>query len=194
LNETLLSHMRQQKTAKSANRSRLITAATRVWAADPSAGLDVIAQEAGVGRATLHRHFPARADLLRAAAIEGIEALDAALIAAEFATRTQHDGLVTMVEILVQFGDQLHFVLVAGELVGDADVAAAEQRVDSRIDAVLAAAVAAEILRSDVPPAWRFRAIEALVYAAWTGVANGELAPRDAPALVYDMLIRGLGA
>ncbi len=92
-------------------------------------------------------------------------------------------------------GDQLHFVaLVAGELLGDPDVTEAERHVDARLQLVFDEAVDAGVLRSDVPKAWRFRAIEALVYAAWTTVAGGELAPLDAPGLVYDTLIRGLGA
>jgi AcrR family transcriptional regulator len=185
--------MRHRDSDKASNRARIIAAATAVWSQDPSAPLEAIAAEAGVGRATLHRYFPARADLLRAAAIEGITALDAALDQAQLPDRSHHDALVTMVEILVRFGDQLHFVLVAGELLGDPDVTAAEHQVDARLQLVLDAAVAAGVLRSDVPKAWRFRAIEALVYAAWTAVAGGELAPLDAPGLVYDTLIRGLG-
>ncbi len=185
--------MRATNTTPATNRARIIAAATSIWSADPSAALDLIAVEAGVGRATLHRYFPARADLLRAAAVEGIAAVDAALERAELPARSHHDALVTMVEILVRFGDRLHFVLVAGELLGDPDVTAAESHVDARLQRVLDDAVAAGVLRRDVPKAWRFRAIEALVYAAWTAVADGELAPLDAPGLVYDTLIRGLG-
>ncbi len=186
--------MRLNDSGRETNRARIIAAATKVWSLDPSAPLDAVAAEAGVGRATLHRYFSARADLLRAAAIEGIAALDAALDEAQLPNRSHHDALVTMVEILVRFGDQLHFVLVAGELLGDPDVTAAERQVDARLQLALDEAVAAGVLRSDVPKAWRFRAIEALVYAAWTAVASGELAPLDAPGLVYDTLIRGLGA
>jgi AcrR family transcriptional regulator len=186
--------MRHKDSERASNRARIIAAATGVWSQDPSAALEAIAAEAGVGRATLHRYFPARADLLRAAAIEGIAALDGALEQAQLQERSHHDALVTMVEILVHFGDRLHFVLVAGELLGDPAVTAAELEVNARLHGVLDTAVAAGVLRSDVPPAWRFRAIEALVYAAWTAVAGGELAPNDAPGLVYDALIRGLGA
>lgn len=189
-----MSLMRYSSTAPVTNRAKLIAAATRTWSGDPSASLDVIAAEAGVGRATLHRYFPSRTDLLLAAAMEGLAALEAALDLARLPDLSHHDALVTVVEILVQSGDRLHFTLLAGELLGDPDVAAAETRLNARLQLVLDAAVAAGVLRSDVPKAWRFRAIEALVYAAWTAVANGELAPRDAPALVYDTLIRGLGA
>jgi AcrR family transcriptional regulator len=177
----------------SRNRDRIVAAATRVWSVDPSAALDVIATEAAVGRATLHRYFPARADLLRAAVVEGIVALDQALEQAALPHQAPRDALATMTAILVRFGDRLHFVLVAAELVGDPAVSEAEARVDARLRRVLDEAVAHGVLRANVPDAWRFRAIEALVYAAWTAVAAGELAPLDAPGLVFDTMIRGLG-
>ena len=184
-----MGHDRQRLDA----RGRLIAAATRIWSADPSAPLDSVASEAAVGRATLHRYFPARADLLRAAAIDGILTLDEALADAGLTEQPAAEALRTMSAILVRFGDRLHFVLMAGELLGDAAVTEVERRVDARLHGVLDRAVAHGVLRADVPKAWRFRVIEALVYAAWTAVAEGELAANDAPGLVHDAMIRGLG-
>ncbi len=71
--------MRHESITQTANRGRIIAAAPRIWSTDPSAALELVAAEAAVGRTTLHRYFPARADLLRAAAIEGIAALDSML-------------------------------------------------------------------------------------------------------------------
>ncbi|WP_345780906.1 helix-turn-helix domain-containing protein, partial [Gemmatimonas sp.] len=58
--DIVLSHMTRIHISA---RDRIVEAAATVWAADPSATLDVVAQRAGVGRATLHRHFPSRAAL-----------------------------------------------------------------------------------------------------------------------------------
>jgi TetR/AcrR family transcriptional repressor of mexCD-oprJ operon len=174
-------------------RARLLQAAAVVWAANPSAPLDAVARAAGVGRATLHRYFASRADLMRAAALEGIGALAAALAAAELPTRPPAEALAALIDLLVPFGERLHFLLVTGDLIGDDDVAAAEATVDAPIRQVLEAAVSAGLLRTDVPAAWRFRALEALLYAAWTAVAGGELARNDAPALVRDAFHRGFG-
>lgn len=175
-------------------RERLLLAATAVWAADPSAPLDAVAEAAGVGRATLHRHFPARADLMRAAALDGITALETALNDAALDQRAPSDAVDALIDLLVPFGERLHFLLVTGDLVGDAEVTAAEARVDEPIRTVLDRATAAGVFRADVPAAWRFAALEALIYAAWTGVADGDLARRDAARLVRDTIRRGLGA
>ncbi|MGA6205000.1 TetR/AcrR family transcriptional regulator [Nocardia testacea] len=58
------------------NRDRLVTAASAVIAeAGPGASLEEIARRAGVGSATLHRHFPDRAQLLEAVLHERVQAL-----------------------------------------------------------------------------------------------------------------------
>ncbi|WP_424215295.1 TetR/AcrR family transcriptional regulator [Streptomyces sp. BI20] len=65
------------------NRSRLLTAAREIFA---ERGIDApmaaVARRAGVGPATLYRHFPTRTDLLREAFAEQMTACRAALAAA----------------------------------------------------------------------------------------------------------------
>jgi len=46
------------------NRARILAVARAEITADPDVRLNAIAQRAGVGQATLYRHFPTRADLL----------------------------------------------------------------------------------------------------------------------------------
>ncbi|MEU8149563.1 helix-turn-helix domain-containing protein [Nonomuraea sp. NPDC048901] len=58
------------------NRRRLLEAAEAVIGRDGAqASLEEIARRAGVGSATLHRHFPSRHDLLNAVFHEGVERL-----------------------------------------------------------------------------------------------------------------------
>jgi AcrR family transcriptional regulator len=58
------------------NYEALLSAANEMFSArGPDASLDEIARNAGVGNATLYRHFPDRRDLLIAVCIEDVEAL-----------------------------------------------------------------------------------------------------------------------
>lgn len=58
------------------NYEALVAAAEEVFGSEgPDAPLDVIARRAGVGNATLYRHFPTRRDLLVAVCVDEVEAL-----------------------------------------------------------------------------------------------------------------------
>lgn len=70
-----LRHLPQRADARR-NYDALLVAAADVFAADgPEASLDKIARRAGVGNATLYRHFPTRRDLLVAVCVGEVEAL-----------------------------------------------------------------------------------------------------------------------
>jgi AcrR family transcriptional regulator len=185
--------MRVTITKSESTAAAIVAAATECWAADPSATLDEVAAIAGVGRATLHRHFPGgRLDLLHACATAGIAALDEALRSAELEAAPPAVALDRLIDLLVQSGHRLHFLLVV-DVSGNAEIVHAEQQINDRIHAILDRATAQGVLRREVSRIWRFRAIEALVYAAWTAIAAGEIAPLDAPVLVRDAMRRGFG-
>lgn len=65
------------------NRERIVAAATAVFASRPNASLNEVAQAAGTTRVTVHRHFPARDDLVRAVLLGALDAVSAALVAAQ---------------------------------------------------------------------------------------------------------------
>jgi AcrR family transcriptional regulator len=67
---------RSLRTDARRNRDALVAAAAAVFEeSGPDAPLDVVARRAGLGNATLYRHFPTRADLLVAVFAEEVEAL-----------------------------------------------------------------------------------------------------------------------
>jgi AcrR family transcriptional regulator len=69
---------RSLRTDARRNRDALVAAAAEVFEeSGPDAPLDVIARRAGLGNATLYRHFPTRADLLVAVFAGDVEALQA---------------------------------------------------------------------------------------------------------------------
>jgi AcrR family transcriptional regulator len=70
------------ETTDLATRDRILKAARGVLSDSAAAGLDEVAKGAGVSRATLHRHYRTRADLLAAAGLEPDEDTRTRLLAA----------------------------------------------------------------------------------------------------------------
>lgn len=60
-------------------RDAIVEAAFAVFSKNPSAALSDVAERAGVGRATLHRHFAGRDELVRALAKIASKEMDEAV-------------------------------------------------------------------------------------------------------------------
>ncbi len=170
----------------------IIEAAFDVLSRDPSAALSEVAERAGVGRATLHRHFASREDLVRALALTAIEEMDDAAEAACEKAQSYGDALRLALTALIPLGDRQGFL--AGEPVdNDPEIAAAfERQMDETRDMVEEAKREGLFDRA-VPTDWITQAFDHLLYAAWESVKSGETTHAQAAALAWRTLTTGLG-
>ena len=74
------------------------------------------------------------------------------------------------------------------------DIATRWCALEQRVLAVLNRAQARGVLRAGVPDFWLLQAFYSLTYVAAESVHSGHLASREAPGIVVDTLLHGLGA
>jgi TetR/AcrR family transcriptional regulator, mexCD-oprJ operon repressor len=170
------------------NIDRILESAIHVFALDPAAGMSEVAVRAGVGRATLYRHFPSRDDLMAAirakAAQEAVTAVDSCTLDAGSSV----EGIESIVRAVIELGDRYRFL---------SNWRSDEHREPrERISAALAAAVErgqrrGEITRS-VPVDWAVLAIRSLMLGALEQLSQGELSNREAERLVTRIVVQGL--
>lgn len=165
-------------------------AAVAVLAQNPGAPISAVAEAAGVGRATLYRHFPTREALLRELALEAIERTDAAVAPIFARGLSSEDSLLGMLEAIVPLGDRFHFL--ANEWVADEEVARQSRRQTQELETFVEHAQGEGLFDAGVSTAWIVASIDALIWAAWASVRDGTVAPRDAASLAYKTLTRGL--
>ena len=91
-------------------RDAIVDAAIDTFARNPGASLSDVARRAGVGRASLHRYFPSRGDLVTAISRQCMDEIDAATAAALADARTARERLSRMMEAVVPLGDRYHFL------------------------------------------------------------------------------------
>jgi AcrR family transcriptional regulator len=175
-------------------RDAILDAAIAVLAANPRAGVDLIVERAGVGRATLFRYFPGRADVVRAAGVRALAELRAALRTAGLASGTAVARLTRLFQVLVPAGERLRFLLFASDLFDDPELATASQEVDAVIDPIIEAAIGDGTLRADVSALVLGDVLESLLYGTWTAIEKGHLAPADGPHTMLELFLHGFGA
>ena len=173
-------------------RQAILDAAIATFARNPSASLSDVAGRAGVGRASLHRHFPSRADLLAAASGQCMDEIDAACDEALADVRSARDRLSRMLGAVVPLGDRYHFL--ACETVDDAGVRGRYEEGLQWLAHLVDDLRAEGVIAADMPRSWVVANIDAQVWVAWSEVAAGNLAPAHAAGLALRTLLEGLGS
>ncbi|MEM9600140.1 MAG: TetR/AcrR family transcriptional regulator [Pseudomonadota bacterium] len=178
-------------TIKPTSRQAVIEAAFETFARNPGASLADVAARAGVGRATLHRHFNSRDDLMAALAREAMAELDAAVDGATADAPTHTDGLRLALAAIVPLADRQWFL--ANEPVEqDPEIAAAYERDRAELATEIEAAKSEGTFSKSVPTAWIVETYENLIYTAWKLVREGEATPSQAADLAWRTLTTGL--
>jgi AcrR family transcriptional regulator len=171
-------------------RPPLLDVAAEVLVADPAASLAEVAEAAGIGRTTLHKHYATRDDLLRAVGHRAVDLWQQAL--AEVADGPD-GGLRALARSMVVVGSQLGFLWRTPALHRDH---ALKERSDAMQEATLAVLRRAQdrgVLAPGTPDFWLLDTFFSLIYVAAESVADGHLAPNDAPRLVADTFLHGIG-
>ncbi len=170
----------------------MLEASVSVLLANPGASFSRIAEEAGVGRATLYRHFSSREKLLKALTLESIREIDERTAPIEHQATSARHALELIFGVVVPLGERYRFLLMESHLENDPDVRPEIERQRRELEGLIEAAKSEGSIASDVPTPWVAIAVDALIYAAWSAVNDGTVARRDAPALAFRTLLDGL--
>ncbi|MEM9168610.1 MAG: helix-turn-helix domain-containing protein [Pseudomonadota bacterium] len=170
----------------------LICAAFDVFSRNRGAALSDVADRAGVGRATLHRHFADRKDLLRTLALVALDEMDAAADKACEAAETYAEALRLSLGALIPLGDRYGF-LANEPFDDDPAIAAAYERQMSEMRDMVEDAKREGAFDRDAPTAWIVQAFDHLLYAAWESVKAGDATHAQAADLAWRTLTTGLG-
>jgi TetR/AcrR family transcriptional regulator, mexCD-oprJ operon repressor len=173
------------------NMLRIQEAAIRLWAEEPNAGVADVAAAAGVGRATLYRHFPTRESLLEAIRTQGLIDGEAAIATCGIDEGSATEALSRLLAAWLELGDRYRVVVANPSKPDNLAAREREDRLAGAIMTVIMRGQAEGEFSKDVPPIWAMSAVGALLVAAIQGVGEGRIRREDA----HPLLIRSaLGA
>lgn len=158
---------------------------------NPNADMNALVAAAGVSRATLYRNVGNRDAVVQATARYALSALDAALamVSDTLAPRALFRALF---EVLVPLGP-MYRVVGHLDLASDPVMAQEVARQTAEMHELVAYAQEQGVVRSELSAWWVSELFDAIVWTTWTGVAQGELAAKHAPALAFDTFLRAVG-
>ena len=169
----------------------LLEAGFAVLSRNPGASLAEVAEAANVGRATLHRHFASRADLVSALTLHAMRELDMAVTTAAADARSYGDALRLVMGAVIPLAHRHMFL--THEEVHDPDLMDNLERQSRELRTLIDAAKEEGTLRPDQPTEWIAQAYDHLIYAAWMMIQGEEATPRQAVDLAWTQFSRGAG-
>jgi AcrR family transcriptional regulator len=185
-------------------RPSLLDVAAEVLVADPAASLAQVAEAAGIGRTTLHKHYATRDDLLFAVAHRALDLWEQALAAVTPPAQTSQAptsqaaadqalaSLRALFAAMIPIGPQLAFLWRTPAFDHVPEIDDRWATVEALGLVVLKQAQHHGLLTTDVPDWWLSQTFYSITYVAAESVGNGKLAPLDAPDLAYRTFLRGL--
>ncbi|MGD9571983.1 MAG: TetR/AcrR family transcriptional regulator [Thermoleophilia bacterium] len=175
--------------------ARVVEVATRVLADDPHATVQEIADTAGIGRATVYRHFPSREALLSAITTAAFREIRETLDGLALDRAEPVEGLRVALDAFFEVGDRYRFLAVdRSPHEHHPDKQAAMLDVFAPLAALLDRAQASGVVRRDLPPEWVRSALGALMRTAFELTDSGELAREEAPEIVLRTFLEGVSA
>jgi TetR/AcrR family transcriptional repressor of mexCD-oprJ operon len=176
------------ETAPERTRALILDAAARVLGRRADAAMADIADEAGVGRATLYRHFPTREALLQGLADVGTTELADAITAANLHELPVERAIARVTSVFLRTGAK--YAALISQVDEQHDLAA-KQRVIQPVRDVFARGVRDKVLRDDVPGDALFEMFTALVERAlWLTIAE-RTTPEAAAETVVTVFLDG---
>jgi TetR/AcrR family transcriptional repressor of mexCD-oprJ operon len=175
----------------SRTRTAILDAAARVLSErGTSANMVDVAAAAGVGRATLYRHFPDREELLDALASHAIADSAARLADAGLERAPVAEAIERIVRALTAVGDR--YTVLAGRHV-ETDRDEVDRLIAAPVRAVLTRGVESGLLRQDLPPDVLLELFRGVVIAA-TNLIRGGLGLEEASAAAASVFLDGTRA
>jgi AcrR family transcriptional regulator len=172
---------------------RILAAAVDALAEDPDASMSAIARRAGVVRATVYVHYPAREDLLAAVADHAIREVTAVIDDAEPERGEPADALRRVIAAAWRTLGRYHALVEITTSTHSADqLHDRHAPVLGRLLPLIERGQAAGAFRADVPPSWHLGMLLALIHAASAELTAGRIPADRAEEAVAETVLAAI--
>ncbi|AEF05738.1 TetR/AcrR family transcriptional regulator [Alteromonas naphthalenivorans] len=175
------------------SRIALIQAGMVLLAENKNTSLSDVAQAAGVGRATLYRHFDTREQLIEAVARQCIGAFNSVTASIEKTASSYLDAIRLMFEKVMPMHQELTFIMKLDALVEDNfSLEDLYRQQDEELREMLKQCQKENSIRKDFSIDWLMALLDGLFIASWQMVAKHNIPHADAAKLAFESFCAGV--
>lgn len=178
---------------KQTTHEKIIQGALTELASNPAASLDEIAEAAGVGRATLYRHFESRPVLMRALLLSSSEKMDAVTDPILQGNRPALERLDRLVKAIIPLGASLKIAVFDPFCKFLPEYGVKLEEINEKMRQFAREMKSEGVVAPEIPDAWVAASLEKLLFTAWEKIQSGDIATNDAADLVLRTFLNGNG-
>lgn len=171
---------------------QLLTAVATALAGNLGASMQEIADEAGIGRTTLHRRFPSRQTLTDAVARHALDEADRIMSACGMDDRPAPEVLDRLAAEVLPLALTYALLWAEPPITERTPLEAEVEQLDDRFERFAARGQVDGHLRPDVPARWIVYSLGSQALAVWWAVRAGFVGVREAERLFADTALDGL--
>jgi AcrR family transcriptional regulator len=168
----------------------IIDAAIVLLAAEPDASMERVAHAAGVGRATVYRHFTSREQLVRAIHDRALQDTRDAVVGSRLEEGSAREALERAVGAILAVGDR--YRLLRAVPPEDGELRDRAEEVGMPLTQLIERGQRDGEFRDDLSARWVANAIGGLAVGALGAMIRGELREEDAVHVVVTTLVDGI--
>lgn len=165
--------------ARARTRRAILDAAVSVLSTNPQASLADIATAAAVGRTTVHRYFPERADLITAIGADAQEKIELATARARLEDGDAVTALNRLCQEYFEFGDVFLLMFTMPELLATVDWDEKSDE-DRAVEQLIVRGQREGSIDPELDNAWVQQLVWSLLYSAWELVRTHDAAKHHA--------------
>ncbi|MFE5714356.1 TetR/AcrR family transcriptional regulator [Streptomyces sp. NPDC056501] len=175
----------------SVDRTQVLHSAAALLSRKATATMDEVARAAGIGRATLHRHFAGRDALVRALEQLALQELEAAFDEARLDEGTAEEAVRRLIAGMEPMAPLLSFLVTENQLFEGDQQNDGWARLDTRVSDLFRRGQEQGTFRIDLTPAWLTEALYGLIGAGAWAVQDGRVAAKDFQYMIVELLLGG---
>jgi|GEM_PF-1896660 len=176
------------------SRSLLLEAGVSLLAVSPNASLSDIANKAGIGRATLHRHFQNREQLIEELAIESMTKIENALLPIYNKKIPPVKKLIESLRAIIPLADKFKFLQCLYTMtISNKTVKQIYDKQIKRLAILVDEAKKEGKLNQKISTVWIIALIDSITYASWWLISQGNMNPARVTEDAIESLFNGIG-
>ena len=175
-----------------AGRTAMLDQFAMMLSDDPYMSLSELALASGLSKASIHRYFHRRDDLLAELSLKSLDESEAVSRHLWGVDCYCTEKFLLLVDVLVPLGEKYDFLSDAWSVMDHPEICRRMDKQWTEMEELVDGMKAEGGVAMEVPSAWIVSALDTLMYAAWSAIKDGVVARRDVPDMICACLFGGL--